>query len=215
MADEQEKPVADDADTKLSNLVNSAVASHLKRHMKGLGDQFGTMLDERLSAFKPAEPAKPAPGKVSSDIEPNAEVEQLRNELKTQRDELKAQKIRGFEKEVFADVRSLLTGKVRPEAMDTAIKLLKADGSIKIDARDGSATMKTADGVVDLSDGIAAWLSGEGALLSLPANAKKPLVRGPHRAPVRPVGDGGGNENLTPAQRSARALQARGLVLDK
>jgi len=211
MADEQEKPVVDDADAKLANLVNSAVTSQLKRHMKGFNDTLGSMLDEKLSAFKPTEPAKPSPGKVSSDIDPNAEVEQLRNELKSQRDELKAQKIRGFEKEVFADVRSLLAGKVRPEAMDTAIKLLRADGSIKIDARDGTATMKTADGVVDLSDGIAAWLSGEGALLAVPAMAKKPLVRGPHRAPPRPIG--AGNEALSPAQKTAQQLSALGLSL--
>lgn len=206
MAD-QETPVvpSDDADTKLSNLVNSAVASHLKRHTKGFADQLGTMLDERLAAFKPAAPAA-APGNAAPAADPMQEVEKLRGELK-------AQKVRAAEKEVFADVRSYLSGKVRPEAMDTAIKLLKADGSIKVDARDSSAKVKHAElGDLDLHEGLSEWLKGEGAIFAPVQAAKKPPIKGPHRAPVR--GNGGAEtETLTPAQKSLQALQARGLSL--
>lgn len=206
MADEQNPVVpSDDADTKLSNLVNSAVSSHLKRHMKGFGDQLGTMLDERLSAFKPAAPAA-APGNAAPAADPMQEVEKLRGELK-------AQKMRAAEKEVFVDVRSQLVGKVRPEAMDTAIKLLKADGLIKIDARDSSVKMKHSElGDLDLSEGLSEWLKGEGSIFAPSQSARKPPVRGPNRAPVR-VSVGNDTENLTPAQKTQRMLQARGLSL--
>lgn len=203
-ATEQEAAV----DPKLANLVNAAVSSQLKRHMKGLGDSFGSMLDEKLSALgvKPAQtPAQAAQGDKSAP-DPMAEVEKLRGELK-------AQKMRAAEKEVFADVRSILTGKVRPEAMDTAVKLLKADGLIKIDVRDGSATIKHPElGDLDLNEGIAEWLKGEGAIFAPVAGSKKPPVRGPNRAPVRPT-SAANDENLTPAQKTARDLQARGLTL--
>lgn len=206
MADAVETEVDVDADAKLSNLVNAAVTSHLKRHSKTMGEQFGTMLDERLAAFKPAAPA--APGKVPAESEANAlaEVEKLRGELTLQ-------KQRTAEKEAYADIRSFLHGKVRPEAMDTAIKVLKADGSIKVNARDGSVTMKHAElGSLDVTEGLTEWLKGEGSLFAPTQAPKKLPVRGPHRAPARP--GGAGNESLTPAQKSQAALSKLGLSLD-
>lgn len=194
-------------DPKLANLVNAAVSSQLKRHLKGLGDTIGATLDEKLSALgvKP----QPAPAKDAADVpDPMKEVEKLRGQLK-------AQEMRAAEKEVFADVRSILSGKVRPEAMDTAIKVLKADGVIKIDARDGSASFKHADlgDHLDLNEGLSEWLKGEGALFAPAPTGKKPPVRGPSRAPARPAPTAH-DEQLTPAQKSMRDLQARGLSLD-
>lgn len=202
---------AADADTavdpKLANLVNSAVSSHLKRHMKGLGDQLGAMLDERLGALQPKTAAQQGQqvSAASPENETQKEIAQLRQELKTQ-------KQRAADKEVYADVRSLLTGKVRPEAMDTAIKVLRSDGVIKIDARDGSATFKHAElGDVDLAEGLNDWLKGEGALFAPQTPAKRSPVRGPSRAPARPTAMN--DDNLTPAQKTARDLQARGFTL--
>ncbi len=207
MADAVETEVDVDAETKLANLVNAAVTSHLKRHTKTMGEQFGTMLDERLAAFKPAAPA--APGKTLAEPESNAaalaEVEKLRGELTLQ-------KQRTAEKEAYADIRSFLHGKVRPEAMDTAIKVLKADGSIKVNARDGSVTMKHAElGSLDVSEGLTEWLKGEGALFAPPQTPKRLAIKGPHRAPPRP--GGAGIEALTPAQKTAQQLSALGLSL--
>jgi hypothetical protein len=201
-------------DPKLANLVNSAVSSQLKRHMKGFGDQFGALLDEKLAALRttsaPAAPAAPAVPTNSAGAP--AANDETQKEIADLRLELKQQKQRAAEKEVFADVRSLLAGKVRPEAMDTAIKLLKADGLIKINARDGSAMFKHADGDLDLSEGIAEWLKGEGAMFVPAPTAKKPQIRGPNRAPAR-LAPGTSDENLTPAQKSLRALSARGLSI--
>jgi len=197
----------EDADTKLANLVNSAVTSQLKRHMKNLGDQFGSMLDERLAALQPKPAAQQGQqgASAASDSDAMKEVEKLRGELK-------AQKQRAAEKEVYADVRSILTGKVREEAMDTAIKVLRSDGVIKIDARDGSATFKHSElGDVDLSEGLTEWLKGEGALFAPVAQAKRTPVRGASRAHARRTATN--DDNLTPAQKTARDLQARGFTL--
>lgn len=199
---------ADDAlDPKIGNAINAAVSSHLKRHMKGLGDQFGTMLDERLAALSQKKET-PAPAVEKPAADPMQEVEKLRGELK-------AQKMRAAEKEVYADIRSHLTNKVRPEAMDMAIKVLKADGLVKIDSRDGTATFKSQDlGDVELAEGLEEWLKGEGAIFAPTAQAKKPRVTGPARAPIRPgPGAVGQEENLTPAQKTARALHAKGFTL--
>lgn len=193
-------------DPKLANLVNSAVSSHLKRHLKVLGDQLGSMLDERLAALQPKPAAQQGQqGATAPDNDPMKEIEKLRGELKTQ-------KQRAAEKEVYADVRSLLTGKVRPEALDTAIKVLRSDGVIKIDARDGTATFKHSElGDIDLNEGLTEWLKGEGALFAPTAQAKRTPVRGPSRAPARPTATN--DESLTPAQKTARDLQARGFSL--
>jgi len=205
-----------DADAKLSNLVNSAVTSQLKRHMKGLGDQFGTMLDERFAAFKPTAPAAPVVEPAKGATAPAADAANgVNDEVAQLRADLKATKLRAVEKEVYADVRSLLAGKVRPEAMDAAVKLLKAGGQIKINARTEAVSFKTEDGEVELKDGITEWLAGEGALFA-PAMAPTPArrkVNPANGAPQRGVGGGDGS-NLTPAQRTARALAAKGLVLD-
>ena len=194
---------ADSLDPKIGNAINAAVASHLKRHMRGLGDQFGSMLDERLSSLGLAKKEAPASQEKPA-ADPMQEVEKLRGELK-------AQKLKAFEKETFAEVKSILTGKVRPEAMDTALKVLKANGAIKIDSRDGSASFKSELGDVELSEGIAEWLEGEGALFAPQAPKMKPRVTGANKAPARPSGVV--EENLTPAQKTARALQARGMTL--
>lgn len=203
-----------DADTKLSNLVNSAVTSQLKRHMKGFGDQFGVMLDERFAAFKPAAPAAPVVEQDKGKAAPAADAANgVNDEVAQLRADLKATKLRAVEKEVYADVRSLLAGKVRPEAMDAAVKLLKAGGQIKINARTEAVSFKTDDGEIDLKDGITEWLAGEGALFApTPAPARR-KVNPANGAPQRGVG-GGDVSNLTSAQKASRALQAKGLVLD-
>lgn len=200
-----------DADAKLSNLVNSAVTSQLKRHLGKHESQLATMLDERFAAFKPAAPVvEPAKGAAAPAADAangvNDEVAQLRADLK-------ATKLRAVEKEVYADVRSLLAGKVRPEAMDAAVKLLKAGGQIKINARTEAVSFKTEDGEVELKDGITEWLAGEGALFAPALAPARRKVNPANGAPQRGVGGGDGS-NLTPAQRTARALAAKGLVLD-
>ena len=202
----------DDAlDPKIGNMVNAAVSSHLKRHFKGLGDQIGSMLDERLSSLnlKPQKDEAPAPAPAKGQAA--SEDEDTKAELAKLRKEMKEHNQRAAEKEAYADVRSQLAGKIRPEAMETAIKVLRADGAIKVN-RDGSVSFKHADGDMELSEGLSEWLKGEGAMFAPAPMAKKPQVRGPNRAPVRTTA-GGGDENLTPAQKSARALAARGLKL--
>lgn len=199
--------VDDVVDPKISKLVNAAVSTHLKRHTKAMGDQFGAMLDERFAAFKPAATVPtPVPSKdaaVDGDDATKRELEDLRNELK-------AQKQRASEKEVYADVRGLLQGKVRPEALDTALKLLKADGLIKI-RKDGSAAFKSDQGEIDLAEGLSEWLSGEGVLFVPTQTPRRLPVKGPTRAPAR-VGETA--QNLTPAQKVQADLARRGLVLD-
>jgi hypothetical protein len=203
-------------DPKIMKAVNQAVTSQLKRATGKLTDSLGTLLDEKLAAFKPAAGA-PAPDKKdpagggaaagpAADDGSKAELAQLRADLK-------AQKLRGLEKETYADVRAFLTGKVKPEALDTAVKLLKADGRIKLDMRTETASYKGDDGDVDVQTGISEWLKADGALFAAAPAPARPGARPALRAPARPNAGGGGAE-LTPAQKSAQQLAAKGLTLD-
>lgn len=214
-----------EVDPKLSKLVNQAVTAQLKRSMRGLPDTLGALLDEKLSAFKPsgggaaAEPEKPAKGK-GADGAPaaNEELEQLRADMAAQKKRLADQEVRALEKEAYADVRLALQSKVKPEALDAAVKLLRADGAVKLDVKKGTYAFKGADGeLLDLEEGIAEWLKGEGALFvlqqSTPGARPKPKLSAPVRAPARP-GGGTNNDNLTPAQRTQNALAAKGLSLN-
>ena len=204
----------EDADTKLANLVNSAVTSQLKRHMKNLGDSFGSMLDERLASLNLGKKEEPKPSKGEEAKDTNEKESAAMSEIEKLRGELKAEKARAAEKEVFADIRALLVGKVRPEALDMAIKVLKADGLVKINARDGSVKLKSAEGDVELADGLEEWLKSDGAIFAPVPQAKpKPRITGPTKAPSRPASGGSGDEGLTPAQKALRALQAKGLSI--
>lgn len=213
----------DDTDAKLTKLVNSAVSTHLKRQMGKLGESFGSMLDEKLAALghikAPKEPdgdGGTANGKAP--IKPkDDDADDVRKELNTLRAELKAEKTKQREREVFVDVKSLLVGKVRPESIETAMKLIKHDGKIVIKAN-GTVLYRGEDGDVSLEDGIAEWLSGSEASVFVPAPApsrvaaKKPTYGA--KVPQRGGnGNGGGEENLTSAQRANAMLQKKGLSL--
>jgi len=201
-----------DEDQKLAKLVNAAVSSQLKRQMRGLGDSLGAMLDERFTAMGLSGKAQGTTITAPEKDAPNAEIEKLRAELKAQGAEMKAQKLRAFEKEAMIEVKSILTGRIRPEMMETALKVVRANGNIKIDSKDGSATYKSEElGEVDLTEGLMEWIQGEGAVFAPTQLRQKPRVTSPAKAPVRPSNLG--DENLTPAQRTQRALAAKGLSL--
>lgn len=214
-----------ETDPKLVKLVNQAVTGQLKRAMRGHAATLGALLDEKLAALKPngtgaAPEAKDRTKDKSSDGAPaaNEELEQLRSEMAAQKKKLADQELRALEKEAYADVKAQLQGKVRPEALDMAVKLLRADGAIKLDVKKGTYAFKGPEGeLLDIEEGIAEWLKGDGALFVLqqpaPGARPKPKLSAPVRAPARP-GGGSNNDNLTPAQRTANALAAKGLSLN-
>ena len=214
-----------ETDPKLVKLVNQAVTGQLKRAMRGHADTLSSLLDEKLAALKPngtgaAPEAKDRTKDKSSDGAPaaNEELEQLRAEMAAQKKKLADQELRALEKEAYADVKAQLQGKVRPEALDMAVKLLRADGAIKLDVKKGTYAFKGPEGeLLDIEEGIAEWLKGDGALFVLqqpaPGARPKPKLSAPVRAPAR-LGGGSNNDNLTPAQRTANALAAKGLSLN-
>lgn len=210
------KEAGDDkgGDDALNKLVNSAVSSQLKRHLKGLEATFGSLLEEKLATItgsrkdapdgQPERPAKsgkslPKDGDGDDGYDPKREIESLRNELKAERNKTR-------EKEVLADVKSGLAGKVKPEAMGAALRLLRD----RITIKSSGVTFVNDEGEsVDLEDGVAEWLkSPEGALFAVPPtpSVSRKAAFGA-KAPHRPAP----NENLTPAQKTARDFQRLGL----
>lgn len=217
----EEVKVEDGIDGKISKAVNSAITNHLKRRDKSLE----AMLDERFAALKSLSPS-PSPGKPDGSngasnggnrsgkgdgVEGRGD-DDTRQELEKLKAELKSQKQRAAEKEAYGEIRQALTGKIRPEAMETALKVLRADGLVKIGARDGSISIAHPDGDLDVSEGLAVWLKGEGQIFAAVPSARKPPVKGPNRGPHRPTGEEA--QQMTPAQRTVASLARSGLSLE-
>ena len=96
------------------------------------------------------------------------ELERFREDMAAQKKKLAEQELRALEKEAYADVKAQLQGKVRPEALDMAVKLLRADGAIKLDVKKGTYAFKGPEGeLLVIEEGIAEWLKGDGALFVL------------------------------------------------
>lgn len=151
----------------------------------------------------------------SSELETiKAELAKNRREMdRMKRDTAEKERV-AVEKEAFSDVKSRLTGKVRPEALDTVMKLLRADGRIAIE-KDGSVLFVDGDEQLDLDEGIERWLkSSEGSMFVPAPGGRQGNLGGPNRRPsakpVPRVGNAGGN--LTPAQRTAQRFSKLGLL---
>lgn len=190
----QESPL----DQKILNSINSAVSSHLKRHL--------AKLPEMIQAALPQPSVQTSETSSSKDKSSDAmgELQKLRTELETERK-------RGREKETYNSVRTYLSDKVRPEALESAVKVLKADELVKF-KRDGSPMIKFSETEeYDLEEGLAQWLGSKEAQLFRPAPSAKVAGQKPkyHTAKVTSAGEP--KAQGTPSQRTLEQLQKLGL----
>ena len=189
-----EAPEVSADDKRLANLVNAAVGSHLKRHLpKALEETVSPLFagfKEHLAGILPKPAAVPAPagaGSAGPSDETTARVTSLENALAQERAERAAERREAHETKAFNDLRTALTGKVRPEALDiTAKHLFHAEKAVKV-RKDGRAVM-TIDGeeYESLAEGVSAWASKPEAAFFLPPPPKAAARR--PAAPVPPRG---------------------------
>lgn len=187
---------SDDSDKKLANLVNAAVSSHMKRFMK----QFeATQSEKQVSQSSSQTPSSPA----SDDSD-------VRKELAKMKAELRAEKAKAREEKVFSDVRSRLSGKVRDDAVDLALKVFRADQKIVID-EEGNTVFRHEGIDHDIEDGIAEWLQSKEAAVFRPApTAKKVPGKTQVKAPARSAPAGGFDD---PASKTLAQLQKLGISI--
>lgn len=195
-------------DTRLANIINAAVSSQLKRHLS----KFETSVNELREQFKPST----ATEQVKSDTSGKGEDAQARRELEQLRAELKAEKQKAKEDAVYSTLKNYLADKVRPEALETAVKVIKADGKVKF-RTDGTPFIKHDSLEYDtLEEGAAEWLNSKEATIFKPVpSAQKKTAQNPiFKTPSKPNSQTGrDNSNLTPAQKTLEQFQKLGLKI--
>jgi len=194
-------------DQRTINAVNAAVASHLKRHLSKLPEMIEAQfapLREQFAARPATEQARPAP-QQSTDTDALRQIEELRGQLKKEKDSAQKEKRVAREEKAFSQLRTELTGKVRPEAVDAAAKILfHADRKVVV-GDDGNITFKQGDSDFDLREGISEWMKTKDAAMFLPPPSPRvPVQRtnGPRNSTGAPP------VNEDPLAKTVRMLSA-------
>jgi len=196
---------------RISNVVNAAVSSQLKR---ALPKVLGEALEAHLAPFREATAARQQHVAPAGDGTPEPEwkgrMETLERNLKEERSARAAEKRASLERGAYEALRTELTGKVRPEAVDAAAKLLfHADKSVKVTS-DGAVSFVLGDDEYDLKEGVAAYLKTPAAALFVAApgyNDKRKQASG--KVPQRVVAGRTpqqGNVREDPLEKTMRDL---------
>ena len=207
-----------ESDKKLANLVNSAVSSHIKRALPKYLEEAITphmsKLQEMMSQSRQPEPSKSAtqPAQPSgADPEVMKQLESLQNQLKKEQETRARERQQARQDKAFADVRSELVGKVRPEAIDHVLKVMAHDRLIDVDSS-AMVSVKVGEDLLPLKDGVAEYLKRKENAIFLPAPgysapAKKPGMPQQRQVPQRQAPSGGQQpEREDPLQKTLRQL---------
>jgi len=166
-------------EARIHEIVNSALAGRDKRYDKRLAEMLETSLSPFKEQFleKSQEKSTIASNSVPSNSQSNSEVIALQKQLELMQKTLKqkedatalqAKSIR--EKEAFGQLKTILNGKVRPDAVDHVAKLIfHADKKIKVGEDGSMAYQVDADNEIDVQEGVKQYLKSKDALIFLPA----------------------------------------------
>lgn len=197
-----------DADKRLANMVNSAVTAHLKRHMS----KFESLLEEKLGGIEKISSTKQST-KTDEDKQSDVEDKVSKKDFDKLRAELDQERLKARESEVFTDIKAKLNGKVRPEAMEMSVKLLKADGKVHV-TKKGVVFKHDGEEYEDIEEGLQAWLNSKETQLLRPAPSQSGAkAKTPFKAPARQSASAGTNKPADPMQKTIDAFQKLGLKL--
>ena len=169
-------------EARIHELINAALLGSSKRTEK----RFAEMLEQSLAGFKDKTETKV---EVQSDkVAPSAEVAALQKQIEKMQKEREAEKLSLAaqsksvrEKEAYGQLKSLLTGKVKPEAIEHVAKLIfHADKRVAVND-EGQMTYRTDDdSEIDINEGVKQYLKSKDASIFLPAPVSK-------AAPAKPA----------------------------
>ena len=205
---DKEESLATMTKTELINLVNSVTSIQLKRAQKKAAPK-----DEVEEESEEA-PKK----KAGKKEEEESEAAILRKELDAMKAERRAEKLEAKQKEVFAEVKSTLTGKIKPEALNAAMKVLKADGNISI-KKSGDVVFKFDGEEYDsVEEGLEVWLKSDEAKLFItstaPGYGKNKGTKASYPFPNKGTSQGSNVDgNLSAKQKTEAQLAQLGLKL--
>ena len=165
----------------LSRMVNQAITSHLKR--LDFDSKITSAIEQSLSSLKENTSKKDSTSVPGSD---NSEVAALKKQLEALQTQIKekdakaaAQLKASREKDAFSQLRTMLGGKVRPEAVDSVAKLLfHADKKIKV-GDEGEMSWLNGDEEISIEDGIKQYLKTKEASMYLPAPTAAKTLKKP------------------------------------
>lgn len=191
-------------DTDFDRKLNAAITGHMKRFKNEFSTEMSS-LKEMLGSHK-----TPAP--QTQDI---SETEVLKKELEKIQKEREQERGEMWQKETFATVRAALGDKVRPEAVDTVLKLFKNDYlEFKGQGRNRKVAFKMGDESFDsIEDGLSAWLESKEAAFFRPAPSYSAPKQAQKQTTKLPVRTGQTQNEGSPEERILRKLQASGQKL--
>lgn len=178
---------------QIAQIVNSAVTTHLKRGLAKAIDEAIAPLKQKLETPPPSGDG----GGKGKEADPEVvalrkQLDDLKGVVKASQEAASAAEKRAADERAYNALRSELSGKVRPEALDVATDyLFRAQGRVVIDEQTGEprfkhrtalvAGMPEEDHLFPLSDGVKQFLKGKEAQLFLPApnTAPNPQRPGP------------------------------------
>lgn len=157
----------------IAKMVNAAITSHLKR--LDFDTKISTALETALTPFKESMSAKKEPTQATSQsvdpqvLELRKQLEVLQKTLKEKDEKVAMQAKTSREKEAFSQLKTLVSGKVRPEAVDAVSKLLfHADKKISV-SEDGQMSWVDGENEIDVESGLKQYLKSKEAAIYLPA----------------------------------------------
>lgn len=166
---------------ELSQIVNQAISSHLKRQK---APDLDALIAEKLAALTP----KTDPAKEESEME---RMRREHNELKAQ---LRAEKRASKEADLFSRLQSELSGKVKPGSENAVAKYLsKAEGVIGFDDRDQAIFRYAGEEFSSIGEVVSEFLRSPDAAHFIPApvakasGATKTAPRGTNPVQTQPV----------------------------
>lgn len=224
---------------QIGNIVNAAVSSHLKR---SLAKEIAGALEQQLAPIKqrlaeaPPPPADDAAAGKGGSKAPTPEMQAMQKQLadmqaamKAAQDEAASEKKKAREEKAYSALKSELTGKVRPEALDAAADLIfharkriavDDDGNVLFNVRSSLGKgLPEEDRQFPLADGVREFLKTQEAALFVPSPSggngaqKRPTQQQPRAPGAAPRYDTPAKSQDEMARRALEALAAKGLDL--
>lgn len=160
----------------MAKMVNQAITSHLKR--LDFDSKISAALENAIAplrdSFQSKQETKQAPKGQDMDpqvVELKKQLEAMQKQTKEAQDRAAAQLKASREKDAFGQLKSMLSGKVKAEAVDSVAKILfHADKRIKV-SDEGEMLWLDGDNEIGIEDGLKSYLKSKEAAIFMPAPA--------------------------------------------
>lgn len=191
---------------RLANLANAAVSGHLKRALpKAIAEALAPFMEQLAARGAPA-PAGGAPAGGAPAPAGDDKYAALEKKFQESEKARVAERVQGHKSRAYDGVRGALAGKARPDAIEAALKVLKADDRIGV-GEDGTPFIKDGDEELSLEEGVKRFMKSKEGALFAPAPTATARRAPPQK--LNPRSGKGEEPTETPAARSLRMIEER------